>query len=829
MADNLRTCIGRARDGGEISRERADQIIREYDEAFDYFREHFGRTEAEVKAAQSASNAFRQQAAQKKRRMQLQAAATRPLLERQKDWTDMRGNPDPGGFLQALISRVMGSDGSSLDGKFEAVRRAFRRDLAEATRQFRTYIGGFSSNRELMTATVRELFGEATGNADAAKIAKAWSGVAERARTRANAAGMQIGRRLDWALPQMHDTDKIRRAGYREWRAYIMGEDRGGVPRIDLDAMGQQWNDGVPYTPQTIEPVLFDSFEAIRTDGYSRSGAKAFSGTSLANRRGDHRFFKFTGADDWMAYSQKFGAGRDPWRVMLGHLDNMALDISMLEMLGPNPAHTWRYLIDNAKNLAARSDDPQAINRAEARAMRADDMMDLFTGRGNMPENAKFAKGAAAVRSYLTAAHLGSAVFSAVTDFNYQQMMAGLVGLNRAGFMRQLFRLATSRATRDAAHEAGLIYENGVAIGHGVQRYQMEDVFLEAPHQLADATIRASGLGWLTEVQRQSFGLQFMTEAARWAQADWKNLDPKTRRALMDYGIGERDWPGIQAASAHTTSNGLTLLRAQEIEAASGSDLADRYMEAIVRLTDQAVPTADIFSRATVVGRTRPGSISGELLRGVMQFKSFPIFVMVNHVGRVMQEAYRGRPMTAVSLAAQMVVINTILGGLALQLKELSKGRDPRDQTKPEFWGAALAQGGGVGIFGDFLFADHNRFGGGLASTIAGPTVGFGEAAARLTAGNVQQIATGDDPRLARDAVDFARRYTPGGSLWYLRLAYEREILDQIQMLADPEAHRAFRRRAASMGQYGTEYYSRPGERLSDARAPDFGNAMGGR
>ena len=30
--------------------------------------------------------------------------------------------------------------------------------------------------------------------------------------------------------------------------------------------------------------------------------------------------------------------------------------------------------------------------------------------------------------------------------------------------------------------------------------------------------------------------------------------------------------------------------------------------------------------------------------------------------------------------------------------------------TTPAFWGAAFLQGGGMGLYGDFLFADLNRY-----------------------------------------------------------------------------------------------------------------------
>ena len=822
---SLRDCINRAVAGGEMDRERAERILREYDGAFREFQRSMGYTQAEIEAARAVQGKARAEAAEKRRVMQLQAAASRRQIERLQRHRNIRGELDPAQYLQDLVSNTRGAGGSTLAGKYEAVRRSFRRDMTDAVRTFRANLVGQRRKPEMLRKVVREVFGEDTGDAAARAIAQSWAGVAEKARLRFNAAGGHIGKRSDWGLPQAHDSAKVRRATYREWRDFIM-------PRLDLEAMGRDFNNGLAFTNETLEVLMKDAFEAIRTDGYSRRSPAARYGSAMYNRRADHRFFKFKSADDWMDYSERFGSGQDAFRVMMGHLDNMAMDIAMMEELGPNPFHTFRYLSDAAQQLASRSAEPNALDRARRKSKVADDMMDLFTGRSNMPQSARVARGAAALRNYLTSAHLGSAIISSVTDFNTQRIAAGFVGMSRLGFMRQLVRLATSPAMRAQANEAGLIFENAVDIGNATARYELEELHVESAARLADFTIRASGLGWLTEVQRQSFGLEFMSQAAKWRAGSWADLPGRTQRMFKSYGIGENDWPVIQRARIHETENGLRILRAQEIEEAGDAGLADRYMEAVTSLTEFAVPSSNIFGRATILGRTQPGSISGEILRFGLQFKSFPVTMLVTQFGRIMAEAYQGRPGSALSYAAGLLIGNTILGALAIQMKETAKGRDPRDMTSAEFWVAAIAQGGGAGIFGDFFFSDVNRFGGGMAETLAGPGVGFLDDMLRFTVGNARELALGEDTRAGRELVGLLRNYTPGGSLWYLRLAYEREVLDQLQQVIDPDAARSFRRRVQNAREYDTQFFAPPGSSViqgrGSLRAPDIANAFGG-
>lgn len=808
-----------------MDRERAERILREYDDAFRSFQDSMGYTQAEIEAARAVAQKARAEAKEKRRVMQLQAAATQRQVQRLQAHKNIKGRPDPAQYLIDLVSNTRGARGSTLAGKYEAVRRSLRRDMTEAVTSFRADLIGRRRRPDLMRKVVQEVFGENTDDAKAKAIAQSWSSVAERARLRFNAAGGHIGKRSDWGLPQAHDGRKVRQATYEDWRDFIL-------PRLDLDAMGRDFNNGVPFTPETIEVLLKDAYEAIRTDGYSRRSPAARYGSAMYNRRADHRFFKFRSAEDWTAYSERFGSGQDAFRVMMGHLDNMAMDIAMMEELGPNPFHTFRYLSDAAQQLASRSAEPDALERARRKSKVADDMMDLFTGRSNVPQHATLARGASALRNYLTSAHLGSAIISSVTDFNTQRIAAGFVGMGRLGFMRQLSRLATSKAMRSEANQAGLIFQNAVDIGNAVGRYELEELHVEAAARMADFTIRASGLGWLTEVQRQAFGLEFMQQAGRWAAGSWSDMPARARRTFESYGITADDWPVIRRAKIHEGRDGLRLLRAQEIEEAGSPDLADRYMEAISSLTEFAVPSTNVFGRATILGRTQPGSISGEFLRFGLQFKSFPVTMLVTQFGRIMAEAYQGRPGSALTYAAGLLVGNTILGALAIQMKETAKGRDPRDMTSAKFWTAAIAQGGGAGIFGDFFFSDVNRFGGGVAQTIAGPGVGFLDDMLRFSVGNAREIALGEDTRAGREFVGLLRNYTPGGSLWYLRLAYEREVLDQLQQVLDPEASRSFRRRVQSAREYDTQFFAPPGasaiERPGSWRAPDLANAFGG-
>ena len=78
---------------------------------------------------------------------------------------------------------------------------------------------------------------------------------------------------------------------------------------------------------------------------------------------------------------------------------------------------------------------------------------------------------------------------------------------------------------------------------------------------------------------------------------------------------------------------------------------------------------------------------------------------------------------------------------------------------------------------------------------------------------------------MGRELVRFMGQYTPGASVWYLRLAFERILLDNIQRFVDPKAQRSFRKRQNYFKEFGQDYYWRPGQNVPQ-RPPNLGKAF---
>jgi len=126
------------------------------------------------------------------------------------------------------------------------------------------------------------------------------------------------------------------------------------------------------------------------------------------------------------------------------------------------------------------------------------------------------------------------------------------------------------------------------------------------------------------------------------------------------------------------------------------------------------------------------------------------------------------------------------------------------------FWGAALAQGGGLGLFGDFIVSDVNRYGKGFVESLAGPMGSLVNDTFSLTLGNVRQAIVGDETNVLGEAVKFVEDITPG--VWQTQLFMD-SMFDNVRMMADPNFEKTLASmRRKRMKEYGQGYWWEPGE-----------------
>jgi len=805
---SFQDCIDNAKKDGTLTQDQA----REATELFE-----------EIKNPKDTYDALKRIYTEKKRRRGLQVRNWKNITRNLEEYRDLRGRVNYGKAAEALFAHDGLARYSNIEFREQVIERTATRKLYNVLATFRRNLIGQTRNKATLTNMVREVFGEATEDASAKEMAAAWREAAEYLRQRFNSAGGQIGLRLDWGLPQIHDTLKVRLSSFEEWRDFIQ-------PKLNRNKMIDEQT-GLKMSDARLEIALKQVYETISTDGFSKINPSGVSlGKSLASRRTDHRFLVFKSADDWLEYQTKFG-NDNPFDVMFSHIKSMSKDIAMLEVLGPNPKATINFLKQTIEKKAALKKDTKLKAAAKKSSEKIDALYASLTGASNSPVSAKFASTFVGLRQILQSAQLGAASISAITDVNFQRMARQFTGLPQVSTLSQYLKFMNPLGAEEKGKLAvrlGLIADGWSTLASGQMRYVGETSGPEISRRIADAVMRASLLSPWTQAGRWAFGMEFLGTIADNAGKKFDELDVNFRTTMERYGIGSDSWDIIRSTKPYEYE-GATFIRAEDIEFRTdinktlARDLATRVMEMVETETNFAVPSSSVRGRVALTGDTRPGTIPGEMTRSFAMYKNFGVTLVNTHL-------YRGASQKGGAAKTQyfldLVISTTIMGALALQLKEMSKGRDPRPMTDAEFWGAAFLQGGGLGIFGDFLFSDLNRFDRGLAETIAGPVVGFANDVKNLTLGNLIEASSGKDPNVASDLIKFLGRYTPGSSIWYARLAFERGLGDRLREWVDPQARTKMRRlESRYRREYGQRYWWQPGAALP-TRAPNIDNIL---
>jgi hypothetical protein len=118
-----------------------------------------------------------------------------------------------------------------------------------------------------------------------------------------------------------------------------------------------------------------------------------------------------------------------------------------------------------------------------------------------------------------------------------------------------------------------------------------------------------------------------------------------------------------------------------------------------------------------------------------------------------------------------------------MQAKQVLKGRTPRDPFGEDWksvWTAAMTQGGGLGIYGDYLFGEFNRFGNSPEETFLGPTAGTASDILKLWS----KIRSGDDP--TADGIRLGVNNAPFANLFWTRIGLDYAVLYHLQEMANP-------------------------------------------
>lgn len=777
-----------------------------------------------LEAAQAAMQDIQQQAALKVQRAQLQIIKTASMEAR---IGDLMANYAIG-RSKALVHEM-----DLTHNYIEGIKReniSHLMDLLDAVGSKQGTSAGrkglmflFDAENPAMSIDLaREIFNNAdgsTGNQLAQKGAKAWLDAIESMRQRFNAAGGDVGK-LDYGyLPQPHDQGRVRGNGEPAARDKWV---QATLPLLDRSRYVLE--DGSKMSDAQVADLLGRAWETIATGGINKmEPGKGGSSGARANAGSESRQIHFKDADSYLSYLKQYGGG-SMYDAMLGHVSGLSRDIGLIERYGPNPSQQMRLQFD----LAEKADT--GIKRSFG--MKPQSYWDVLSGKTGMAENGNIAQVAQNVRNIEVFGKLASAVLSSITDTGTFFITTGFNKLSYWEAIKNVGRQFDSE-TRDFLTMHGIIAETMVS---DLNRWSGDNIRNNWSGRLANSTMRLSLMNAWTDTLRRGFSMTMMSGLAKLSKTEWAALSEWDRTHLERKGITADDWEVIRQGQL-TNYRGADFLTPEAIRASGHARAGEVVAKVLGLITDEseyAVLNPDLSTKVLQSGGgLQRGTVRGELARSVMQFKSFPVAMISRHWRRMMEtpQGLQGAPMLANRLmyGAAMMTSLTMLGAIAYQMKQITSGKDPIDMTNPKFWLRALAQGGGLGIVGDFLLTDPTENPGDSTANaiknLAGPTAGSAfDLVGKLGVENVYQAAHGKDTHIGAETLRFARGHLPYVNLWYAKAALDHAGLHALQENLSPGYLSKMQQRAQK--DWGQDYWWNPGTGLPD-RAPDLAAAAG--
>lgn len=763
------------------------------------------------------------------------AIAARDILTQNKNLAQL---DHPTLSASEVVDRMVAPHGDmsgiqSIDSKARAIASVYRGELVDFYTNVKGGLGVFT-DAELVQKIVRERFNDSTGDPLAKKISDKMGEVFEGMRERFNRAGGDIGKLDDWGLPQTHSLEKIVLAGKQAW-----------VQKAEslIDTSKYVHEDGTYYSQQEIRELLEYSFDTLSSNGANKTeiGRQSFGGNSkVTSRHSESRVLHFKDAESWMEYQSEFG-GMPFVDLIEAHVNGLSKDIAMVENLGSSPKNSMRILMDAAE----QKDWQKGIdaNDTGKSRKRAQTMFDEFSGQ-NTPQSEVLANMGLAYRSMNVASMLGGTTISSVTD---QAMIAKTASIHGIAYRKTFGELISqlnpkNKEDRQLAHSLGLATEemlgsiarwsdDGLTSVHGKSQK-----LARVSSGIASQVMRISGLNALTAASKVGFTKMLMHKYGTLTRDKaWSDLDAMDRELIEKTGLNERAWEVMRLADPVVDRKGNQLMSARSIYEIPDDQLtqfgdpqkvrdevATQFQAHLLDEQGMAVVEAGLRERTWMSAGQRKGTGMGELVKSMLQFKSFPAAFLMRHGSRAMaQDGVKGKA----AYGASIFAMTTLLGALAVQLKELANGNDPStmwDSDDPQktmnFWTRSAVQGGGLSILGDILVAGTDTSGRSTSDFMVGPLGSDAKALLGLTVGNMTQYYENKDTNAANEAYKLLKNKIPAQNLWYTKAATNRLVFDEMQDMIAPGYREKYLRKAEREHDR-TRFW---GDDLGDIQIPDF-------
>jgi hypothetical protein len=574
-------------------------------------------------------------------------------------------------------------------------------------------------------------------NERGANIAKMWGYIVRQAHDQFNvrAAANRLGKDLSEikADPNLTGTDINYNKNYTAWKNFIMQYLDGDRTFADTD---------------NIDNFLMNSYNSLVGNKIqvADGAAGVFGSRNITKGIANKRVLHFKSAKHWNAYNEKFGTGSLKETYYSG-LMTAGRNIGMLDTLGTKPKENFekiRVAVSNRMLDQKRSAESLSSYRQFEKFMNVVDGT-VYTFDGGKYGFA-VAKWSAIARAVGNVAKLGGAVISAAADIGIYASEMKFQGRSFLGgmfeAMNAIRRIKNTKQKQDIVQGLGFIKDGTI---HDVSgRFQVGDNLNKGWTQVQRTFFKYNLLSWWTNTLKENSMLGMANYYAKQKNLSFDQLNKPLQDFFKLYNIDSTKWDVIRKTAMSKADDGTEFINISELSNMSDVDIkkitgmddlskSELQMEKekfkysvsgmLLDRSIYAVIEPDARTKGTMTQGTLAGTGMGEAIRFMGQFKAFPIAVVNKVLGREIAFLRKGKNQDigrGIRGITALMITSGMFGYMSMSLKDLLKGKEPRDPNEPKTIMAAFLQGGGLGIYGDVLFKEQ-RDAGSVAAGLIGP------------------------------------------------------------------------------------------------------------
>ena len=652
------------------------------------------------------------------------------------------------------------------------------------------------------------------------KLGEVMEDYSEMIRTKLNDRGANIGKLWGYMVRQSHDPFTVRNAAdvlglkdieadpslknkkdinynknYTAWKNFVM-------EKLDKERTFAGVDDIDEFMDFVYNSIVKNQY--VKSDGSAYTyGATVSKDVARDVSSKFKRVLHFKSADDWFAYNDKFGAGNLK-EAMFSGMQTAGRNIGIMDILGTKPQQAFNQIRKSVGSKLIKDKRSTESLKSDTKFQKYFNVVD---GTIFSVENFALAKYSAITRTIASVAKLGGAVVSAAADIGLYASELSYQGRNFLGGMFEavsnLARIKNKQKAKDIAESLGFVADNTIYDTAG--RYQVGDVQSKGWTKLQRTFFKLNLLSWWTNTLKEGVMLSQANYFAKQKKLSFDKLNPRIKGLFEQYNIDSTKWDIIRKRTIVNADDGKEFLNIAgledmtdaEVKAVTGIDNLTKRQIAIEKdkfkssvsgiLLDRstyAVIEPDARGKAWLTGGRMAGTGAGEAYRFISQFKAFPFAIVQKTLGREISFIRKGGAKNVargITGLGSILATSIMMGYLSMTIKDLIKGKKPRDPTKIKTINAAILQGGGLGIYGDVLF-NETRQGSEIGGSLLGPVP--------LTAFDILQslkyLKDGKGDLSARSAYKAVSQNIPFLNLFYIKTAFDYIIGYQIMETLSP-------------------------------------------